>query len=65
MVAPAQQIARLKEYASIFAAMNKQAVWVPVFHEVRYTMKSDRLVGSVDDLLDPTHFINYERLSVK
>ncbi|WP_075831330.1 ABC transporter substrate-binding protein [Deinococcus marmoris] len=65
MVAPAQQAARLKEYASIFAALNKQAVWVPVFHEVRYTMKSDRLVGGVDDLLDPTHFINYERLSVK
>ena len=65
LVAPAQQAARLKEYASIFAAMNKQAVWVPVFHEVRYTMKSERLVGGVDDLLDPTHFINYERLSVK
>ena len=65
MVAPGQQSARLSEYAKIFSALNERAVWVPVYHEVRYTMKSGRLVGGVDDLLDPTHFINYERLAVK
>lgn len=65
MVAPAQRAARLKEYAGIFAALGKQALWAPVFHEVRYTMRSDRLVGGVPELLDPIHTIVYERLSVK
>ncbi|WP_019586659.1 ABC transporter substrate-binding protein [Deinococcus apachensis] len=65
MVSSNQQAARLAEYGRIFAALNKQAVWVPVFHEVRYMMKSDRLVGDVNNLVDPTHFINYERLSVR
>jgi oligopeptide transport system substrate-binding protein len=65
MVAPAQRAARLKEYASIFAALNKQAPWVPIYHEVRYMMKSDRLVADSSLLNDPIHNINYERLSVK
>lgn len=65
MVTPNQQAARLAEYAKIFAALNRQAVWVPVYHEVRYMMKSDRLVGDVNNLVDPTHLINYERLSVR
>ncbi|WP_102124763.1 ABC transporter substrate-binding protein [Deinococcus planocerae] len=65
MVAPGQRNARLAEYGKIFAALNKQAVWVPVYHEVRYMMKSDRLVGDVNNLVDPTHLINYERLSVR
>ncbi|MFC4455457.1 ABC transporter substrate-binding protein [Deinococcus sonorensis] len=65
MVKPGQQAARLKEYASIFSALNKQALWVPVFHEVRYMMRSDRLVGGLPELEDPIHNIVYERLSVK
>ncbi|GGR06340.1 ABC transporter substrate-binding protein [Deinococcus ruber] len=64
MVAPGQSAARLKEYASIFAALNKQALWVPIYHEVRYMMRSDRLVGGLAELEDPIHNIVYERLSV-
>lgn len=65
MVAPGQQAARLNEYRAIFAALDKQAVWVPIYHEVRHVMHSDKLVGTAADLLDPIHFISYERLSVK
>ena len=65
MVAPAQRAARLKEYASIFASLNQQALWVPVYHDVRYMMKSDRLVGGLPELEDPIHNIVYERLSIK
>ena len=65
MVAPGQSAARLKEYGSIFAALNKQALWVPIYHEVRYMMKSDRLVGGLPELQDPIHNVVYERLSVK
>ena len=65
MVAPGQSAARLKEYASIFAALNKQALWVPIYHDVRYMMKSDRLVGGLPELTDPIHNIVYERLSAK
>ena len=65
MVAPAQRAARLKEYASIFAALNKQALWVPIYHEVRYMMKSDRLVADTTLVNDPIHNIDYERLSMK
>ncbi|WP_425148693.1 ABC transporter substrate-binding protein [Deinococcus sp.] len=64
MVAPAQRAARLKEYASIFAALSRQALWVPVYHEVRYMMKSDRLVADNALVNDPIHNIDYERLSV-
>ena len=64
MVAPGQSAARLKEYASIFASLNKQALWVPIYHDVRYMMKSDRLVGGLPELTDPIHNIVYERLSV-
>ncbi len=65
MVAPAQGTARLNAYKQIFAQLDKQALWVPVYHEVRYVMHSDKLVGTVNDLVDPIHFIMYERLSVK
>ncbi|GGJ69134.1 ABC transporter substrate-binding protein [Deinococcus aquiradiocola] len=65
MVKPAQATARLNAYAAIFAKLNAQAVWVPVYHEVRYMMRSDRLVGGLNELQDPIHNIVYERLSVK
>ncbi|THF87014.1 ABC transporter substrate-binding protein [Deinococcus sp. KSM4-11] len=65
MTRPAQRAARLKMYSAIFKTLNDQAVWVPIFHEVRYMMHSDRLQGTEAEFVDPIHLIGYERLWVK
>lgn len=65
MTRPAQSAARLKMYTGIFKTLNDQAVWVPIFHEVRYMMHSDRLQGGAAEFVDPIHQIGYERLWVK
>ncbi|MBC7646008.1 MAG: ABC transporter substrate-binding protein [Pseudopedobacter sp.] len=65
MVNPAQREKRLGEYRKIFSSVMAQAPWVPMFNEVRYTMRSEKLVGASTDVIDPIHYIGYERLSVK
>ncbi len=65
MTSLADREKRLGEYKKVFKKLMDQAVWIPMFNEVRYTMHSERLVGAATDLIDPIHNIAYERLSVK
>lgn len=65
MVKPEQRTARLNQYSTIFKKLMDQAVWVPIFHEVRYMMHSDRLQGGEAEFVDPIHLIGYERMWVK
>ena len=65
MVSSALREKRLGEYRKIFSSVMAQAPWVPMFNEVRYTMRSERLVGASTDIIDPIHYIGYERLDVK
>ena len=65
MVNASQREARLGEYRKVFSSVMAQAPWVPMFNEVRYTMRSERLQGAPTDFIDPIHYIGYERLSVK
>lgn len=65
MVKPGQSASRLNAYASIFKKLMDQAVWVPIFHEVRYMMHSDKLQGGTAEFVDPIHLIGYERLWIK
>jgi len=65
MVSSAQREKRLGEYRKIFSSVMAQAPWVPMFNEVRYTMRSERLIGASTDIIDPIHYIGYERLDVK
>ena len=65
MTASVQRPARLEMYKKLFKTLMDQAVWIPMFNEVRYTMHSARLVGAPTDLIDPIHNIAFERLSIK
>ena len=65
MTASVQRPARLEMYKKLFKTLMDQAVWIPMFNEVRYTMHSARLVGAPTDFIDPIHNIAFERLSIK
>ena len=65
MVKPEQREARLNEYRKLYKRIMDTAPWVPMFNEVRYTIRSERLIGQPGDLIDPIHGLAYERLDVK
>ena len=65
MVKPEQREARLGEYRKLYKKIMDSAAWVPMFNEVRYTIRSERLIGTPGDLIDPIHGLAYERLDVK
>jgi oligopeptide transport system substrate-binding protein len=65
IVDPAKAAERYAAWGSIYADIMKDAPWVPVFNEQRYTMKSPRMVGADELFVDPVHIpINYDFVSV-
>ncbi|MBX3568084.1 MAG: ABC transporter substrate-binding protein [Rhizobiaceae bacterium] len=65
IVDPAKAEERYKAWGAIYADIMKDAPWVPVFNEQRFTMKSPRMAGADNLFVDPVHIpINYDYVSV-
>jgi peptide/nickel transport system substrate-binding protein/oligopeptide transport system substrate-binding protein len=65
IVDPAKAEERYAAWGAIYADIMKDAPWVPVFNEQRFTMKSPRMVGADNLFVDPVHIpINYDHVSV-
>jgi oligopeptide transport system substrate-binding protein len=61
MVRAADQEARTAEWKAIFDEVLKEAPWVPVFNEKRFTYHSARLGGDPALFTDPIHIpVNYD-----
>ncbi|MFZ5791732.1 MAG: ABC transporter substrate-binding protein [Pseudomonadota bacterium] len=61
MTDPAKQDERYKAWASIFADVMKDAPWVPIMNEIRYTMHSLRVGGDPKVFNDPIHIpVDYD-----
>jgi oligopeptide transport system substrate-binding protein len=66
MVTAEQQGARAEKWKGIFADVMKDAPWVPVFSEKRYTFHSARLGGEAVLFTDPIHLpVNYDYIFAK
>jgi oligopeptide transport system substrate-binding protein len=66
MVAINQQGARAEAWKAIFNDVMKDAPWVPVMNEQRYTMHSARLTGDPSLFIEPIHIpVNYEYIYAK
>ncbi|VAW17906.1 Dipeptide-binding ABC transporter, periplasmic substrate-binding component (TC 3.A.1.5.2) [hydrothermal vent metagenome] len=62
---PAKLDQRLKMWSDIYMAIMKDAPWVPVFNELRYTMKSKRMGGADALYVDPVSIpVNYDNVYV-
>ncbi len=55
MADPSQAEARIDKWRQIFLDIMKDAPWVPVFNEKRYTIKAERLDGPEGIFVDPVH----------
>ncbi|MGN6551458.1 MAG: ABC transporter substrate-binding protein [Pararhizobium sp.] len=63
---PSRQDERNKMWSGIFDKVMADAPWVPVFHEKRYTIKSDRMAGPDALYVDPIDIpVNYDNVWVK
>jgi len=61
LTAPEQQAERIKLWTGIFADVIKQAPWVPIFNEKRFTFHSARITGDPRLFTDPIHIpVNYD-----
>ena len=61
MVKDSQQAERIKLWSGIFDDVLKDAPWVPIFNEKRFTYHSARLGGDPSLYTDPIHIpVNYE-----
>ncbi|WP_253704750.1 ABC transporter substrate-binding protein [Thermus scotoductus] len=66
MVRPEQQAQRVAGYRDLFLEIMKDAPWIPIFHEKRYTIRSARLGGPDSIYVDPIHIpVNYEEVYIK
>ena len=66
MVAANQMAARADAWKEIFNDVMKDAPWVPVMNEQRYTMHSARLMGDPSLFIEPIHIpVNYEYIYAK
>jgi oligopeptide transport system substrate-binding protein len=66
MVAANQQAARAEAWKSIYDDVMKDAPWVPVMNEQRFTMHSARITGDPTLFLEPIHIpVNYEYIYAK
>ena len=62
---PAKAGERLQMWSDIYMEVMKDAPWVPVFNEQRYTMKSERMGGADALYVDPVSIpINYDYVYV-
>ncbi len=63
---PAKVDQRLQMWSDIYMEIMKDAPWVPVFNEQRFTMKSERMGGADALYVDPVSIpINYDNVYVK
>jgi ABC-type transport system substrate-binding protein len=63
---PAKAAERAAMWKTIFTDIMKDAPWVPVFNEQRFTMRSKRLGGSDALYVDPVRIpINYDHIYIK
>jgi oligopeptide transport system substrate-binding protein len=66
MVAAEQQPARAEAWKAIYLDVMKDAPWVPIFNEQRYTYHSARLGGDASLFIDPIHIpVNYDYIFAK
>jgi peptide/nickel transport system substrate-binding protein/oligopeptide transport system substrate-binding protein len=66
IVDPAKAAERNKMWSDIYIKIMKDAPWVPVFNEQRFTLKSARMGGADNLYVDPVHIpINYDHVYVK
>ena len=63
---PAKADERLEAWRDIFTRIMDDAPWAPVFNELRFTMKADRLGGPDAIFVDPVHIpVNYDVVYAK
>ena len=63
---PAKTEERLKAWRGIFTQIMDDAPWAPVFNELRFTMKADRIGGPDAWFVDPVHIpVNYDVVFAK
>jgi ABC-type transport system substrate-binding protein len=63
---PAKAEERLKAWRGIFISIMDDAPWAPVFNELRFTMKADRIGGPDAWFVDPVHIpVNYDVVYAK
>jgi peptide/nickel transport system substrate-binding protein len=66
MVTAEQQADRAKAWAGIYQDLMKDAPWVPIFNELRFTYHSPRLGGDASLFTDPIHIpVNYDFIFAK
>ncbi|MBO8127371.1 MAG: ABC transporter substrate-binding protein [Firmicutes bacterium] len=66
MVAPEEQEERLELWKKIYRQVMEDAPWIPIFHEKRFTMHSERLTGPEGIFVDPIHIpVNYEEVQIR
>ena len=66
MVSASQQDQRAEAWKGIFDDVMKDAPWVPIMNEKRYTMHADRVGGDPQLFIEPIHIpVNYEYIWAK
>jgi ABC-type transport system substrate-binding protein len=66
MIDPAQADARLALWGEIYTQIMAEAPWAPVFHEQRFTFRSDRIGGADALFVDPVHIpVHYDYVYAK
>ncbi len=57
---------RAERYVAVYRLVMADAPWIPIFNEVRYTMRSARLSGPTAIFVDPIHIpVNYDEVGLK
>ena len=63
---PSKLAERLEMWRSIYISVMEDAPWVPIFNELRFTMRVERLGGPDAIFVDPVHIpVNYEHVYAK
>jgi oligopeptide transport system substrate-binding protein len=63
---PAKSAERAQAWRTVFTDIMKDAPWVPIFHEQRFTLRSKRLGGADNLYVDPVRIpINYDHIFIK
>jgi peptide/nickel transport system substrate-binding protein len=63
---PSKLSERLEMWRSIYISVMEDAPWVPIFNELRFTMRAERLGGPDAIFVDPVHIpVNYEHVYAK
>ena len=66
MADPAKAAERTQKWKTIFTDIMKDAPWVPVFNEQRFSIRSKRIGGADSLFVDPVRIpINYDYIFIK